>query len=312
MFVEIDNTSERLVQDALQKAKEGRTTIVVAHRLSTIRNADLIIGLEHGEVVECGSHDELMEKKGLYYELVVAQSSKESEDDEELDSDSEDNDTAADTLVAPAATGKKRRSISIYQLRNSFRFLIDPKISRMSIFSIGSDLIDEHMNELAANNLSNNRGFFHTPFLYKIGKFNAPEWQWILLGTLVSIAYGCSSPLYGLIFANLYSAFGETDVVEQERITRNYALISFFLGLGSGIAQFLTSLSFAKSGEALTMRMRKLIFSAILRQEMSYFDHETNSSGALITRLSTDASALKVSSFPRDDRTQTNHFLSRD
>lgn len=152
------------------------------------------------------------------------------------------------------------------------------------------------MNELAMNSSSNNRGFFHTPFLYKIAKFNAPEWRWILLGTLVSITFGCSSPLYGFIFANLYSAFGEPNVAEQERITRNYALIAFFIGLGSGISQYLTSLSFAKSGEALTMRMRKLIFSAILRQEMNYFDHEANTSGALVTRLSSDASALKVSS----------------
>ncbi|CAF4027727.1 unnamed protein product, partial [Rotaria sordida] len=64
----LDNTSERIVQDALDKAKQGRTTIVIAHRLSTIRNADLIIGLEHGRVIEYGIHDDLMKHKGLYYE----------------------------------------------------------------------------------------------------------------------------------------------------------------------------------------------------------------------------------------------------
>lgn len=76
-----DNTSERVVQDALDKAKEGRTTIVIAHRLSTIRNADLIIALDKGEVLEHGSHDELMERKGLYYELVTAQQRKDSNED---------------------------------------------------------------------------------------------------------------------------------------------------------------------------------------------------------------------------------------
>ncbi|CAF4167540.1 unnamed protein product, partial [Rotaria sordida] len=64
----LDNTSERIVQDALDKAKQGRTTVVIAHRLSTIRNADLIIGLEHGRVIEYGIHDDLMKHKGLYYE----------------------------------------------------------------------------------------------------------------------------------------------------------------------------------------------------------------------------------------------------
>jgi ABC-type cobalamin transport system ATPase subunit len=51
----------------------GRTTIVVAHRLSTIRNADLIYGLKDGVVVESGSHEELMQKQGIYYQLVTNQ-----------------------------------------------------------------------------------------------------------------------------------------------------------------------------------------------------------------------------------------------
>ena len=81
----IDNTSERVVQDALDKAKQGRTTIVIAHRLSTIRNADLIIALDKGEVMEYGTHDDLMEQKGLYYELVTAQLRKKQEDGESSD-----------------------------------------------------------------------------------------------------------------------------------------------------------------------------------------------------------------------------------
>ena len=69
----LDTQSERIVQDALDKAREGRTTIVIAHRLSTIRTADVIASIEGGRVVEMGSHSELMENKGLYYQLVTAQ-----------------------------------------------------------------------------------------------------------------------------------------------------------------------------------------------------------------------------------------------
>jgi ABC-type transport system involved in cytochrome bd biosynthesis fused ATPase/permease subunit len=103
----IDNTSERVVQDALDKAKEGRTTIVIAHRLSTIRNADLIIGLEHGQVIENGSHDELMEQKSLYYELVTAQTQKQKEKEKEDDSDSEAeaNDDNNEHLFVPQIPG---------------------------------------------------------------------------------------------------------------------------------------------------------------------------------------------------------------
>jgi ATP-binding cassette subfamily B (MDR/TAP) protein 11 len=76
--------------------KEGRTTIVIAHRLSTIRNADIIIGLERGQVVEYGAHNELMKRKGLYYELVTTQSE---EKKEEVESDSDNDDEVEKDFV---------------------------------------------------------------------------------------------------------------------------------------------------------------------------------------------------------------------
>ena len=69
----LDSQSEHVVQEALDKACLGRTTIIIAHRLSTIRNADLIASLEAGIVVEIGTHSELMEKNGNYFDLVTAQ-----------------------------------------------------------------------------------------------------------------------------------------------------------------------------------------------------------------------------------------------
>lgn len=65
----LDNESENLVQKSLERLSEGRTVITIAHRLSTIRNAKTIIVLNGGEIVEKGSHEELMEKKGVYYNL---------------------------------------------------------------------------------------------------------------------------------------------------------------------------------------------------------------------------------------------------
>ena len=65
----LDNISEYHVQKAINQSIEGRTTFIVAHRLSTIRNADKIIVLEGGEIVEVGTFDELLSKKGKFYEL---------------------------------------------------------------------------------------------------------------------------------------------------------------------------------------------------------------------------------------------------
>jgi subfamily B ATP-binding cassette protein MsbA len=70
----LDTESERLVQDALEKMMQNRTSIVIAHRLSTIQNADTIVVLQKGEIVEQGSHTALMEKDGVYKRLVTMQS----------------------------------------------------------------------------------------------------------------------------------------------------------------------------------------------------------------------------------------------
>jgi len=260
----LDNTSERVVQNALDRAKQGRTTIVIAHRLSTIRNADVIIGLDEGEVVEYGTHNELVKRKGLYYGLLMVKST------EEKTSECDDDDLIQENR----------------------------RYSGESIFSIGN--FDENSNHHPP---SIKKHLFQTPFLWKIFKYNLPEWRWILLGIIVSVAYGTTQPFFGLVFSNIYGSFSASDYSEQESITRTYVLVSLCIGIGGGMSQFFSSLSFAKSGEALTMRMRQLTFNAILKQNIAYFDQPLNSTGALITRLSSDASALKVESFQRAKNT---------
>ena len=67
----IDTRTERIVQDGMDKLMSGRTTFVIAHRLSTVRNSDCIIVLEQGRVIERGNHEQLIEKKGKYYQLYT-------------------------------------------------------------------------------------------------------------------------------------------------------------------------------------------------------------------------------------------------
>lgn len=69
----VDTNTEQEVQKAMRSLMRGKTSFVIAHRLSTIQNADKILVVNHGDVVEQGTHDELMRQKGFYYKLYASQ-----------------------------------------------------------------------------------------------------------------------------------------------------------------------------------------------------------------------------------------------
>lgn len=74
----IDTVTEKLIQDAIEHLMDGRTSFVIAHRLSTIRQADVILVVHDGRIIEQGTHSELIAKKGAYYNLYTRQFQEES------------------------------------------------------------------------------------------------------------------------------------------------------------------------------------------------------------------------------------------
>ena len=69
----MDTETERLIQDALGELTRGRTTITIAHRLSTLKDCNYLFAIENGEIAERGTHTELLDKKGIYYKLYTIQ-----------------------------------------------------------------------------------------------------------------------------------------------------------------------------------------------------------------------------------------------
>ena len=72
----VDTRTEELVSKAMDKLMKGKTSFIIAHRLSTIKNADIILVLNEGDIIESGNHEELMNKKGFYYDLYNSQFTK--------------------------------------------------------------------------------------------------------------------------------------------------------------------------------------------------------------------------------------------
>uniref|UniRef100_A0A8B9TT77 Bile salt export pump n=1 Tax=Anas platyrhynchos TaxID=8839 RepID=A0A8B9TT77_ANAPL len=127
----------------------------------------------------------------------------------------------------------------------------------------------------------------------RILKYNASEWPYMVLGSLGAAVNGAVSPLYALLFSQILGTFSILDEEEQKTQINGVCLLFVLIGLLSFFTQFLQGYTFAKSGELLTRRLRKIGFRAMLGQDIGWFDDRRNSPGALTTRLATDASQVQ-------------------
>ncbi|NXN95193.1 MDR3 protein, partial [Rhinopomastus cyanomelas] len=248
------------------QVREGRTTLVIAHRLSTVRNADLIAVFENGVITEQGTHNELIEQKGIYYKFVNMQVSGPEDGLQEV------GDAPAVSEEAPEGsrlTGQRRQST-----RNSIK-----------MFGIQSDERDVEAVQL-------DRSVPPVSF-FKIMKLNKTEWPYFIIGTLCAIVNGALQPIFSVLISDVIGVFVEKGEAAIREKNSTYALLFLGFGLISFVTFFLQGFTFDKAGEILTMRLRSMAFKAILRQDISWFDDPKNSTGALITRLANDASQVK-------------------
>ncbi|XP_078519762.1 ATP-dependent translocase ABCB1-like isoform X1 [Lissotriton helveticus] len=277
----LDTQSEAVVQDALDKARAGRTTILIAHRLSTVKTADVIAGFDNGVIVEQGSHTDLMEKKGVYYSLAMQQgqnedSKVEEEETTEYDSvyESDIFDESVSTMSASENGNRRKSSLSVRRRSSRHKSLKKKKKSTKK----GNRDQQDNLPEV--------------PFATVLG-WSKPEWFYLIVCFIASVIAGCVWPAFGLLYGKLFGAYQDTDIRKRSEVTALLTLIFFVFGIISLFAYIIIGYTLGKSGENLTMRLRLLSFKALLRQEIGWFDDYRNAVGVWITRLSTDASQVK-------------------
>ncbi|XP_059113266.1 multidrug resistance protein 2 isoform X5 [Peromyscus eremicus] len=265
----LDTESEAVVQAALDKAREGRTTIVIAHRLSTVRNADVIAGFDDGVIVEQGNHDELMKEKGIYFKLVTTQTKG-----NETELGSETYESPSDT-EASELTSEESKSPLIR--RSTCRGTHGPQDQERRVSVKEAQEEDVPLVSFG-----------------RILRLNITEWPYLVVGVLCAVVNGFMEPAFSLVFSRIIGVFTRDDDPETKQQNCNlFSLLFLVLGMISFVTYFLQGFMFGKAGEILTKRLRYMVFKSMLRQDISWFDDHKNSTGALTTRLASDAANVK-------------------
>ncbi|KAF9021423.1 ATP-binding cassette, sub-B (MDR TAP), member 4 [Haplosporangium bisporale] len=265
----LDTESERIVQAALENAANGRSTIVVAHRLSTIMNADLIYVMDRGVVLESGTHASLMVLGGTYTDFIAKQQLKIGGVDIGAHEDAGQEISPLLDPVLPSPTLQPLTKFVISAMNLNI-----PEDSEMSI---------ARQKKEAARKLKMQKAPIGRTIQYL-----RDDHAFCFLGVFFAF------PAFSQIFSCAITVLTNFHTLDDNFIpkTNHYSLLFFvlsivgFFGYCGGMATFLIV------GERMTRRMHYLSYKSILIHEMAFFDCPKSSTGALASRLATDSQQM--------------------
>lgn len=301
----LDSQTEKLVQETLTRAGKGRTTLVVSHRQSAIRSADRIVFIDKGRIAEDGTHEELVERRGAYYDMMrLAQSDENHGDADFIDAMSiEDggNELTSATNAEHSLAGvnrsninsgnaEKRISKTLFSEHKNTQTEVRTKRSMSSINGNTGSLPSRTHDEETATKQDPMNVF---SILKRILIIARPEWGFLVLATVASVLIGGSFPAFAIVFGEFYGALSMIDA--QQALQTTNALCWGVLGIGLTVATcaLLQTYLFNMTGVNLTQRIRSAVFGSMIRQDASWFDSPNNSTGALSVRLTNDASSVQ-------------------
>jgi ATP-binding cassette, subfamily B (MDR/TAP), member 1 len=283
----LDTKSEGVVQAALEVAAAGRTTISIAHRLSTIKDADNIVVMTEGRIVEQGTHDQLLLAQGAYYQLVEAQKiaqTRELSAEEQAEVDAQD-----DKLVRQ----KSNASGQVYQEDPDDKN-IGNRLNRSQSEKSQSSMV------LQGRRVATEQRDSLWTLIKLVTSFNKTEMKFMLIGLFFSIICGAGNPVQAVFFAKeiislsipLTNPFTNETIPGAKHTLRHdvdfWSLMYLMLAFVQFIAFCGQGVAFAFCSERLVHRVRDRAFRTMLRQDIEFFDKEENTAGALTSFLSTE------------------------
>ncbi|KAI4972781.1 hypothetical protein ZWY2020_003706 [Hordeum vulgare] len=255
----LDSESEKLVQDALERAMHGRTVILIAHRMSTIVNADTIVVVENGSVAQTGTHQELLEKS-TFYSNVCSMQNIEKESGKMVAS-------PCDNKVIEEQTDEAyNRQPSTKQGQQN---KLEPLNSKQSKQEVGKEI---------------------PPFFRIWYGLHKDDIAKILLGSSAAAISGISKPLFGYFIMTIGVAYYDSDA---KRKVSKYSLIFFGAGMVTLASSILQHYIYGVIGETAMKNLREALFSSVLRNELGWFEKPKNGVGSLTSRIVSDTSTVK-------------------
>jgi ATP-binding cassette, subfamily B (MDR/TAP), member 1 len=254
----LDPRAEKLVQDALDRVSVNKTTLIIAHKLATVKKADNIVVMSHGKVLEQGTHRELIEKDGSYASLVRAQDLGDAQGDADFTKEQED-------LAL-------ERSRTLQRTKSEARSVAD----------------DEEAQNLTRGtlNLSLLRCIFIMLWEQK------DLYWWFTLSTFGSLIGGGTYPAQAILYSKVITVFTLQGQEAREQADL-YSLLFFVLALANLFAYFAIGWGCNVISQTVTARYRLEMFRRILNLDADFFDRPENSSGALTSKLSSLPTALQ-------------------
>ncbi|KAG5939477.1 hypothetical protein E4U59_003067 [Claviceps monticola] len=259
----LDPHAEGIVQEALDRVSKGRTTIVIAHKLATIRKADNIVVMKKGKIIEQGTHESLIVSDGAYAQLVKVQNLKLKLSDEDSESEEED---APEVKHDPSDLVKPMTKVATQD-----RARMEAKASR-----------DDYENYTHLGLVS--------VILRLVKESPSLRWWYIL------IIFGCvgasaAFPGQAILLANVSNAF---TLQGSAMIDKGNFYAAMFIVLAAGCFMSYFALGYATNlvSQTLSHTFRRQSFNDMLRQDLQFFDREENNTGALASRVDSNPQAI--------------------